>query len=238
MLRFKSKFLDAIRSGEKTQTLRCWKTNRLKAGRRDYIPGVGSIQITAADEVQMEDLTDADAIPDGFPTLAALQQELADIYGEPLPGKLFRIRFRLLETEEKLESEEEKAETTNETLERADGSAPNLRLHKIKQETKENLTAEEVAKKLLVRCRIHRNSCDWNHEPGKSLDFFALFLRSPRDSAGVPALDGYLLQGLARQQCSPEEWEEIGWLVSDVCRSWTEWQYAIERWCRPLEENP
>ena len=93
------------------------------------------------------------------------------------------------------------------------------------------LTEEEVADKLLVRSRIHRNSCDWNHEPGKALDFFALFLKSPRNDAGVPTLDGYRLQSLMRQRCSAEEWEAIGWLASDVCRSWTEWQYAIEKWC-------
>jgi hypothetical protein len=95
MLLFKKKFLPAIRSGEKTQTIRLWKFRHMRAGQRSYIPGVGHIRITAVDPVEIEQLTDADAIPDGFESTAALQQELRTIYGDKLASgyKAFRIAF-------------------------------------------------------------------------------------------------------------------------------------------------
>ena len=40
MLLFKKKFLAAIRSGRKTQTIRLWKHQRMRSGQRSYIPGV------------------------------------------------------------------------------------------------------------------------------------------------------------------------------------------------------
>jgi len=97
MLLFKKKFLDAIRRGTKTQTIRLWKFRHMRAGQRSYIPGVGPIRITAVDEVDIDALTDADAIPDGFPNAAALQQELRAIYAEKLRNghKAFRIKFQL-----------------------------------------------------------------------------------------------------------------------------------------------
>jgi hypothetical protein len=101
MLLFKKKFLPAIRSGEKTQTIRLWKFRHMRAGQRSYIPGVGSIHITAVEPVDIDALTDADAIPDGFPSASALQHELRTIYGEKLASghKAFRIAFeRVAET--------------------------------------------------------------------------------------------------------------------------------------------
>lgn len=98
MLLFKKKFLPAIRSGEKTQTIRLWKFRHMRAGQRSYIPGVGAIRITAVEPVDIDALTDADAIPDGFPSATALQQELRTIYGEKLAAghKAFRIAFERL----------------------------------------------------------------------------------------------------------------------------------------------
>jgi len=84
MLLFKRKFLDDIRSGVKTQTIRLWKYRRMRSGQRSYIPGVGPIRITTVEEVDVGELTDADAIPDGFPSAVALQQELRTIYREQL----------------------------------------------------------------------------------------------------------------------------------------------------------
>jgi hypothetical protein len=96
MLLFKKKFLDAIRSGEKTQTIRLWKHRMMRAGQRSYIPGVGYIRIQSVDTVDVDALTDADAIPDGFASAAALQQELRTIYGEKLAAgyQAFRIVFK------------------------------------------------------------------------------------------------------------------------------------------------
>jgi len=95
MLLFKKKFLDDIRRGTKTQTIRLWKHRRMKAGQRSYIPGIGPIRVTAVDAVDIDSLTDGDAIPDGFPTAVALQAELRTIYrGQLNDGhQAYRICF-------------------------------------------------------------------------------------------------------------------------------------------------
>ena len=95
MLLFKKKFLPAIRSGEKTQTIRLWKFRHMRTGQRSYIPGVGYIRVKLVEPVEVDCLTDADAIPDGFPTASALQNELRTIYGDKLASgyQAFRIEF-------------------------------------------------------------------------------------------------------------------------------------------------
>ncbi len=95
MLLFKKKFLLAIRAGEKTQTIRLWKFRHMRVGQRSYIPGIGAIRITLVEPVEIDALSDADAIPDGFPSAAALQNELRTIYGEKLADgyQAFRIAF-------------------------------------------------------------------------------------------------------------------------------------------------
>jgi hypothetical protein len=99
MLLFKKKFLPAIRAGEKTQTIRLWKWRQMRAGQRSYIPGAGYVRIDGVDEVQIADLTDADAVPDGFPTAEALRHELTNIYGERIAAgyKAFRVVFHVTE---------------------------------------------------------------------------------------------------------------------------------------------
>ncbi len=101
MLLFKKKFLDAIRCGEKTQTIRLWKHRMMRAGQRSFIPGIGYIRITGVEQVDVNALTDADAIPDGFPTAAALQAELQTIYGEKLAAghQAYRVTFEIPEEE-------------------------------------------------------------------------------------------------------------------------------------------
>jgi hypothetical protein len=95
MLLFKKKFLPAIRAGQKTQTIRLWKFRHMRAGQNSYIPGVGRIRITAIEPVDIDALTDADAIPDGFESAVALQNELRTIYGDKLAAgyTAFRIAF-------------------------------------------------------------------------------------------------------------------------------------------------
>jgi len=99
MLLFKKKFLPAIRSGEKTQTIRLWKHRMMRPGQRSYIPGAGYIAIDSVEEVKLTDLSDDDAVPDGFATADALRHELATIYGDKLAGghKTYRIVFRVTE---------------------------------------------------------------------------------------------------------------------------------------------
>ncbi len=97
MLLFKRKFLDAIRSGTKTQTIRLWKHRMMRSGQRSYIPGIGPIRITSVEQVSIESLTDADAIPDGFPTADALREELRTLYGDKLNNghSAFRVVFEV-----------------------------------------------------------------------------------------------------------------------------------------------
>ncbi len=99
MLLFKKKFLPAIRSGEKTQTIRLWPWRRMRSGQRSYIPGVGYISVDAVEEVQVEELTDEDALPDGFATAAELRDEIESLYVEQIAAgySAFRVTFHVLE---------------------------------------------------------------------------------------------------------------------------------------------
>ncbi len=102
MLLFKKKFLPAICSGEKTQTIRLWKHRKMKPLQRSYIPGAGYIRIMAIDEVALTDLTDADAQRDGFATAESLRAEIQALYSQKLDSGLraFRIVFALLAPDE------------------------------------------------------------------------------------------------------------------------------------------
>jgi hypothetical protein len=95
MLLFKKKFLEQIRNGEKTQTIRLWKCRRMKPGQRSYIPGVGYIAIESVEPIELSRLTDADAMLDGFPSAELLRKEIRILYTAEERKKLtpFRIRF-------------------------------------------------------------------------------------------------------------------------------------------------
>jgi hypothetical protein len=101
MLLFKKQFLPAIRRGEKTQTIRLWKHRRMKAGQKSYVPGAGAIRVVAVEEVRLDELTDADARPDGFETADQLRSEIARLYpAQPDRGyKAYRVVFELLPRE-------------------------------------------------------------------------------------------------------------------------------------------
>ncbi len=111
MLLFKKQFLTAIRQGSKTQTVRLWKHCRMKRGQRSYIPGVGYIYVQAVDAVQLADLTDTDALADGFPTADRLRQEIAALYPEALAAgcQAYRVRFRLCTAAETAQALSDKA---------------------------------------------------------------------------------------------------------------------------------
>src|SRR5687767_1382058 len=98
MLLFKKKFLDLIRAGEKTQTIRIWPHRKLRVGQRSYIPGAGYISIDAVDAVELGDLTEEDAMRDGFASLLELRGEIERLYPEGLVNgnQAFRVRFRVL----------------------------------------------------------------------------------------------------------------------------------------------
>ena len=102
MLLFKKKFLDAIRSGEKTQTIRLWKHRLMRPGQRSYIPGVGYIRIALVQEVELDQLNEQDARRDGFPSADALRSELRQLYHEKLAAghQAYRVTFRVLPADE------------------------------------------------------------------------------------------------------------------------------------------
>ena len=110
MLLFKKRFLQAILSGQKTQTIRLWKYARMRAGQRSYIPGAGYIRVTAVDEVQLDALTDEDGQRDGFETAALLRSEIALLYPRQLAEghRVYRVLFHLLPPEEQEQIKKEK----------------------------------------------------------------------------------------------------------------------------------
>jgi hypothetical protein len=101
MLLFKKRFLPAIRSGEKTQTIRLWNCRRMRPGQRSYIPGVGYIHVTSVEAVQLDLLRDEDAIPDGFADAASLRRELDALYADQIAAgwQAYRIRFAIVPNE-------------------------------------------------------------------------------------------------------------------------------------------
>lgn len=112
MLLFKKKFLDDIRTGRKTQTIRVWKIRHMRAGQLSYTPGVGYIQIDAVDEVRLDELTDDDARPDGFSSALELREEIQRLYSEKQINdyRVFRIRFHVLPAEKQRRLKEERQE--------------------------------------------------------------------------------------------------------------------------------
>ncbi len=119
MLLFKKKFLEAIRQGTKTQTIRVWTHRRMKAGQRSYIPGAGYIRVDAVDAVELSELTEDDAVRDGFASLAELRGEIERLYPDGITdGRLaYRVAFHLLPPEE-----QKKRPRRNEPA-RSDGTA-------------------------------------------------------------------------------------------------------------------
>jgi hypothetical protein len=76
----------------------------MRTGQRSYIPGAGYIRITGVAEVELGDLTDDDARPDGFETADSLREEIARLYPKQIAEgyKAFKISFQLLPPEEQV----------------------------------------------------------------------------------------------------------------------------------------
>jgi hypothetical protein len=129
VLLFKKKFLDAIRAGEKTQTIRLWPHRRMRAGQRSYIPGVGYIRIEAVDQVPFERLTEQDARRDGFPDRAALIAEVERLYADEATQahEPYRVIFSILPPEE---AEQARREKEAKKVAKKTASAPSVRLAK------------------------------------------------------------------------------------------------------------
>ena len=95
MLLFKKKFLPAIRAGEKTQTIRLWKFRHTREASAVTFLASGHIQITAIEPVEIDALTDADAIPDGFESASAATARAAHDLRRQDRGRLQSVPHRL-----------------------------------------------------------------------------------------------------------------------------------------------
>jgi len=97
LLLFKKCFFASIVSGTKVTTLRRWKTQRLRAGARAFCPGLGWLDVTSVDVVELNDLTDADAHGDGFDDHAGMMKALEEIYPDhATDGRIwFKVRFAM-----------------------------------------------------------------------------------------------------------------------------------------------
>lgn len=98
MLLMKKVFFDAIRSGAKRTTLRYWRRMQVRPGTVHRIRGLGAVRIEAVRPVEWTELTDADAVADGFDSLPALEGALSEMYPpHTRPGRtLYRVHFTLL----------------------------------------------------------------------------------------------------------------------------------------------
>jgi len=77
---FKKVFLEAIRAGRKTTTLRHWAKCRIHPGDRVYTLGLGWLKIDMVESVELAALAEADARADGFDSLADMIKAVEAIY--------------------------------------------------------------------------------------------------------------------------------------------------------------
>jgi hypothetical protein len=96
-LLFKRQFVAAILKGEKTTTLRRWKSALVHPGSRATAPGVGWLKILSCQRVNLKDLTPADAKADGFASLQDLFETIRKIYpNHESDGRhWYRVGFKL-----------------------------------------------------------------------------------------------------------------------------------------------
>jgi hypothetical protein len=97
MLLLKRHLVELVRAGKKSQTIRLWSRPLLRPGQISYTPGLGKMLITSVDQLAgLEELTEADALADGFADLKSLMAEIHRIYGASIPKNrnVFRIRFQ------------------------------------------------------------------------------------------------------------------------------------------------
>lgn len=89
---FRGEFHQRIAAGEVTLTFRAWKRARVRQGRRYRIPGAGTVEVLAVDEVPVRSITSAQARRSGFADVAGL----LDALGQPgHDDRVFCVRFRL-----------------------------------------------------------------------------------------------------------------------------------------------
>jgi len=96
MLLLKKHMVELVRAGKKRQTIRFWRRAMVSAGRPAFCPGLGRVFITRVEVLEkLADLTEADAIADGFASRRELLAELRRIYGRGVPAgkRCYRVVF-------------------------------------------------------------------------------------------------------------------------------------------------
>lgn len=95
MLLLKKHLVDLVRAGKKRQTIRFWSRPVVRVGQISFTPGLGKMLITKVEQLAgIEQLTQTDALADGFASRAELLAELKRHYPTVPPGKrLFRVVF-------------------------------------------------------------------------------------------------------------------------------------------------
>lgn len=95
---FKRKFLDLIISGKKTQTIRNWKNTKIQIGEvveaTNIKDGVNII-INSINKKKFSEVTEEEAILDGFQSLKELKEEVSKIY-ENSDFEAYIINFSLV----------------------------------------------------------------------------------------------------------------------------------------------
>lgn len=99
MLLFKKIYFDAIRDGSKTTTLRFWRHRRVKPGSVHTVPHLGKIKIDTVEIVELDDLSENDARRDGFESLQALREAIAEMYpADQRQGRnLYKVQFTFIQ---------------------------------------------------------------------------------------------------------------------------------------------
>ena len=92
---FKKPLQEAIREGRKRTTIRRWARPLVRAGAEAYAPGIGWLAIESVESVELEHLSDADAVADGFDSRARLMSALHALYPDQAEDgkRWFMIRF-------------------------------------------------------------------------------------------------------------------------------------------------
>ncbi len=95
MLLLKKHLVELVIAGKKRQTIRFWSRPIVSVGQISFTPGLGKILITKVEQLaEIEQLTQTDALADGFASRAELLDELKRLYPTVPPGKrLYRVVF-------------------------------------------------------------------------------------------------------------------------------------------------
>lgn len=98
MLLMKKEFFDVIRDGAKTTTLRYWRRLMVRAGSVHSVRGLGTVRVDDVRAIEADDITDADALADGFAGRAELTAALAELYTPPQRRRrtLYKVAFTFL----------------------------------------------------------------------------------------------------------------------------------------------